>query len=237
MSLMALFDKLALLLFVAMFVAWEAGRPARAPRRSPIPFDAVAVLNVALFSVACKWLLTPAEPVDSAPFAGWPLAARYAAALVAIDFTLYWVHRALHSRIFWNTHRFHHSVRELNWLSGIYTSGTHIVFYIVPQVLIASYLFGFSAVEMVLVVVIGYFVQLWQHANVRIGIGRLRYLFVTPQSHRRHHARGGAARNVNFGAILSLWDVLFGTWAEPADETYELGVDEDVPVVRGLIGF
>jgi sterol desaturase/sphingolipid hydroxylase (fatty acid hydroxylase superfamily) len=89
---------------------------------------------------------------------------------------------------------------------------------------------------MAIAVVTGYFVQLWQHANVTIEIGLLKYVFVTPQSHRLHHAFGEEVRDKNFGAVLSVWDVVFGTYVAPCDEDYALGVPDEVPVVRGLIG-
>jgi len=232
----ALAEKASLLLFVALFVVWEALRPAR-PRHTAIQaLDLIVVANVGLFSVACKWLLTPAAVFAAAPLGDLHPAARILAALVVIDFTLYWLHRGMHSSALWNTHRFHHSIKEVNWLKGIYTSGTHIALYLAPQILIGYYVFGFTRVEMALAVVIGYFVQLWQHANVTIEIGVLKYLFVTPQSHRLHHASGIDVRNRNFGAVFSLWDVLFGTWRAPEHEQYELGVGERVPVVRGLLG-
>ena len=105
-----------------------------------------------------------------------------------------------------------------------------------PQILIGHYVFGFSRIEMAMAVVIGYFVQLWQHANVTIDIGVLKYVFVTPQSHRIHHALAEEARDRNFGAVLSVWDVLFGTYVAPTHEDYALGVADDVPLVRGLVG-
>jgi sterol desaturase/sphingolipid hydroxylase (fatty acid hydroxylase superfamily) len=142
----------------------------------------------------------------------------------------------MHTGLLWNTHRFHHSVREMDWLKGAYMSGTHIAMYLAPQVLIGYYVLGFSRIEMAIAVVTGYFVQLWQHANVTIEIGLLKYVFVTPQSHRLHHAFGEEVRDKNFGAVLSVWDVLFGTYVAPSDEDYALGVPDEVPVVRGLIG-
>jgi len=236
MDAIDLAEKASLILFVALFASWEALRPARSQPRNFVLLDLLVVANVALFSLACKWLLTPAAGFASAPLREMPLAARIVVALVTIDFTLYWLHRAMHSRWLWPTHRFHHSVRELDWLKGIYASGAHIAMYVAPQILLGLYLFGFSRLEMALAVVIGYFVQFWQHANVSIGIGALQFLFVTPQSHRLHHARGEDVRDRNFGSVLALWDVLFGTFTAPGREDYELGVEEDVPVVRGLIG-
>jgi sterol desaturase/sphingolipid hydroxylase (fatty acid hydroxylase superfamily) len=236
MDALALAEKASLILFVVLFAVWEAHRPARPRRRALQALDLIVVVNVGLFSVACKWLLTPSVGFESAPLGELSLPAKIVAALVTIDFTLYWLHRGMHSPWLWNTHRFHHSVKEMDWLKGIYTSGTHIAMYLAPQVLIGYYVFGFSRFEMALAVVIGYFVQLWQHANVTIEIGALKYLFVTPQSHRLHHALGEEVRDKNFGAVFSVWDVLFGTYVAPSHENYELGIEEDVPVVRGLIG-
>jgi sterol desaturase/sphingolipid hydroxylase (fatty acid hydroxylase superfamily) len=232
----SLAEKASLILFAVCFTIWEAHRPARPRRETFQALDFVAIVNVGVFSFACKWLLTPSVGFESAPLGGLHLAVRIIVALVVIDFTLYWLHRAMHSRLLWNTHRFHHCVTEMDWLKGIYTSGTHIALYLAPQILIGYYLFGFTRIEMAFAVVIGYFVQLWQHANVTIETGALKYLFVTPQSHRIHHALSVAVRDRNFGAVFSVWDVLFGTYVAPSHEDYELGVADDVPVVRGLIG-
>ena len=236
MDSFGLAEKASLILFVALFSVWEAQRPARPQRGKFEVLDIVVVVNVGLFSVACKWLLTPSVGFESAPLGGLPLAAKIIAALITIDFTLYWLHRSMHRPSLWNTHRFHHSVKDLDWLKGIYTSGTHIAIYVAPQVLIGYYVFGFSRIEMAIAVVISYFVQLWQHANVTIDIGVLKYLFVTPQSHRIHHALGEEFRDKNFGAVFSVWDVLFGTYVAPSHEDYELGTEDEVPIVRGLIG-
>lgn len=236
MDTIAVAEKGALVVFVVLFAVWEIYRPARPKRTTLRAFDIVAVLNVGLFSLACKWLLTPSEGYAAALLGGLSLPAKIIAALIVIDFLLYWIHRGMHSPLLWNTHRFHHSIKEVNWLKGIYASGTHISMYVAPQILIGIYIFGFTRLEMALAFVIGYFVQLWQHANVSLNIGVLKYLFVTPQYHRRHHALGEDMRDRNFGAILSVWDVLFGTYVEPENETYEFGVAEEVPVVRGLLG-
>lgn len=235
MSAIIAVEQASLVVFVALFAYWEAWRPAR-PRRVLEARDFFVLVNVGMFSVACKWLLAPLQGFEAAPLAGLPLAVKFVVALVAIDFVLYWLHRAMHTRWLWNTHRFHHSVKEMDWLKGVYMSAPHIAMYLVPQVLLGYYVFGFSRTETAVAVVLGYFVQLWQHANVTVDVGALKYVLVTPQSHRLHHALGAEGRDKNFGAVLSVWDVLFGTYAAPSHENYELGVADEVPVVRGLIG-
>lgn len=236
LNAIALVEKASLLLLVVLFAAWEALRPARPQRLRVEAIDLVVVFNVGLVSLICHWLLMPPSVFVAAPLGELPRAARFLVALLIIDFTLYWIHRAMHGSWLWNVHRMHHGVTSMNWLKGIHMSAGHIALYLVPQILIAHYLLGFSRLEMAALVVTGYFVQLWQHANVAIDIGPLKYVFVTPQSHRVHHARGRALRDRNFGTVLAVWDVLFGTFAAPGHEDYELGVEEQVPVVRGMIG-
>jgi len=49
------------------------------------------------------------------------------------------------------------------------------------------------------------------HGNLRTDYGPLRWVFVTPQSHRVHHSMAPEDADVNFGVIFCLWDRLFGT--------------------------
>jgi len=70
-------------------------------------------------------------------------------------------------------------------------------------------------------------VSLWQHANVRAPrwLESLRSVVVTPAVHRQHHSADAPLIDRNFGQILSAWDRLFGTYAEPA---------ADLPPAYGL---
>ena len=72
---------------------------------------------------------------------------------------------------------------------------------------------------------------------VRRGSG-LRAVFLGRVEPRKglHHALDAEVRDRNFGAVLVLWDYLFGTHVPPKHENYALGVADDVPVARGLIG-
>jgi sterol desaturase/sphingolipid hydroxylase (fatty acid hydroxylase superfamily) len=58
----------------------------------------------------------------------------------------------------------------------------------------------------------------------------LRWIFVTPGVHFTHHARGekfNLCNGSNFGARLTIWDRLFGTYAEPPDYVPEVGLFDD----------
>ena len=49
-------------------------------------------------------------------------------------------------------------------------------------------------------------------------------IFITPSIHGSHHSRDGRFSEKNYGAMLGIWDRLFGTWKEPAPDTV-LGAD------------
>jgi sterol desaturase/sphingolipid hydroxylase (fatty acid hydroxylase superfamily) len=62
------------------------------------------------------------------------------------------------------------------------------------------------------VTLVGLFLCLFTHANVRVPLGPLVYVLNCPQLHLWHHALEiPARRNVNYGSALSLWDFLLGT--------------------------
>ena len=65
----------------------------------------------------------------------------------------------------------------------------------------------------------------FNHANLRLPIGPLRYLLNSPQMHLWHHAKVIPDKyGVNYGLSLSLWDWIFGTVYWPRDEKgIELG--------------
>ena len=64
------------------------------------------------------------------------------------------------------------------------------------------------------------------HSNIRTNLGILRYIMVTPQSHRIHHSLRREHQDKNFGAIFSIWDQLFGTQYRKYDEYPETGIDD-----------
>ena len=68
------------------------------------------------------------------------------------------------------------------------------------------------------------------HANVRLNFGPLRYILVTPQSHRIHHACEDRYRDRNFGFTFSIWDRMFGTQYTDDFDYPDTGVtDPDYP--------
>jgi ornithine lipid hydroxylase len=70
--------------------------------------------------------------------------------------------------------------------------------------------------------------MLMQHANVDVRLGPLNWIFSMNEVHRWHHSRIIAEQNANYGGVLLVWDVIFGTRFHPADR--------EPPVDVGLHG-
>jgi sterol desaturase/sphingolipid hydroxylase (fatty acid hydroxylase superfamily) len=64
------------------------------------------------------------------------------------------------------------------------------------------------------------------HANIRVPLGPLKYVFNSPQMHIWHHTHPDSGPvNRNFGLTLSLWDWLFGTAYMPDHAPKRLGFE------------
>lgn len=56
--------------------------------------------------------------------------------------------------------------------------------------------------------------QIWLHNDVIGNLGPLEYLINTPRQHRVHHGKNPYCIDKNYGALLMIWDRLFGTYQE-----------------------
>ncbi len=172
--------------------------------------------------------------------AAWPGPARLALAVLVVDF-LAWFHHWVRHRIpvLWRFHAVHHSQRQMNLFTDL---RYHPAEYLVTVTLVALPMF---VLQQAFPIVFAYsmFVQWYTkfyHANIRIGLGPLRHLLVTPQSHRIHHSIEPRHQDTNFGVIFSVWDRLLGTAYRGPVEYPSTGIaDRSLPSegesARGLI--
>lgn len=131
--------------------------------------------------------------------------------LLVADLAEYAVHRAYHEVPWlWRIHSVHHSVETLDWLAG---SRLHMVEILVTRIAVLTPLFllGFdkSVVDMYIVIV--GFQAVFNHANVHLPWGPLKYLIVTPDFHHWHHSSEQVAIDRNYAAHFAFIDHLFGT--------------------------
>ncbi len=108
----------------------------------------------------------------------------------------------------------HHSERRLYWMNG---TRFHPLDEVPLVALQGASLFALGVDDEAMVVhnVFKVIHGLLQHANVAGRCGPLNHLFSTAEQHRFHHAVGRGDRAVNYGAVLSVWDRVFGTQRLP----------------------
>ena len=131
--------------------------------------------------------------------------------ILVADLMQYFVHRAYHEvPLLWRFHAVHHSAKEMDWLAG---SRQHILEILVTRSLVLTPIFvlGFSQQIISLYVIIVGFQAVFNHANVNVKFGWLKYFMVTPQFHHWHHASDKAAIDRNYAAHFSFLDYLFGS--------------------------
>lgn len=132
-------------------------------------------------------------------------------ALVLADFGHYCHHRFDHRvAACWAVHGVHHQPEQMNytvamrhaWFSDLYS----FPFYAILP------LAGVPTMEFFIATTLLSVHALITHTEqFRFpGFG----IFVTPQSHVLHHARNGPYIDKNFGAMLSIWDRMFGTYVK-----------------------
>ncbi len=158
--------------------------------------------------------------------------------IILADLSLYWVHRAMHRTKLWRTHIFHHSIEEIWWLAGARTSFTHLLLFAIPQTFIAYYLLELSSWEAGVAFSVGVVVNIWIHTNIRVKLGPVEGILITPNFHRIHHGTKGFSGK-NLGFVLTLWDRIFGTYVDPRGlEKIDVGfVPTRKRLLRTIIGF
>ncbi len=140
---------------------------------------------------------------------------------VVIDYAYYWNHRLLHGAL-WRWHVVHHTARKLDvlvtarntlWtpLLIVYVWLNALALFLLREP--AGFLLGMSLTAAL---------DLWRHSPLRAP-RFVSLLFITPHEHAWHHSRDRT--DVNFGANLSVWDRVHGTFGGDVAAPTSLGVD------------
>jgi len=135
----------------------------------------------------------------------------WALAILAADFTYYWMHRFEHEhRILWASHSVHHSSQDYNLSVSFRLSLVEGLFewlFLIPMIML-----GFNPFQAIVALILVAQYQHWLHTE-RIGkLGWLDRVFNTPSIHRVHHGSNKKYLDKNYGGILIIWDRLFGTY-------------------------
>uniref|UniRef100_UPI004048D125 sterol desaturase family protein n=1 Tax=Roseivirga sp. TaxID=1964215 RepID=UPI004048D125 len=144
----------------------------------------------------------------------WPKALQLLILFVVRDFIQWWTHRLLHaSPRLWEFHKVHHSVEQMGFAAHLRYHWMETLVYrtleYIPLAMIGFGIDDFFFVHM-LTLMVGH----WNHANINVKLGPLKYILNNPNMHMWHHAHDlpkERQTGVNFGLTLSIWDYLFKT--------------------------
>jgi len=131
--------------------------------------------------------------------------------VLVADLVQYGTHRAYHEvPLLWRLHAVHHSAKHMDWIAG---SRQHVLEIILTRTLVLApiYVLGFSKEVIDAYIVVVGFQAVFNHANVSVRLGPLRYLIVTPNFHHWHHSQDDEAIDRNYAAHFAFIDHLFGT--------------------------
>lgn len=171
----------------------------------------LAVLSPPLAVVANEWLRAQGLFGGGFPV-HWPLLAQVLLLVLLADLAKYWFHRFGHEHpLGWRLHSVHHSVKRVYWLNGF---RIHPLYHLInfATALLPWLCLGVSSEVLALYSVVLAVSAAFQHANIDLDNRGLHHVFNTFELHRWHHSRRLEESNANYGAVLVVWDLLFGSY-------------------------
>jgi sterol desaturase/sphingolipid hydroxylase (fatty acid hydroxylase superfamily) len=201
----------------AALIAWERLAPARRLPRVPYwPLKGLAafVCYFLLSSYLPLWWDATLARYRLLDISAWPLWTQALTGLLTYEFLVYGWHRAMHGNgVLWRVfHQMHHSAERLDTFGAFWFSPADMVGFTLIASLALTLVLGVSVDAATTVLYVTFFLAVFQHANIRTPRW-LGYFVQRPESHARHHGKGLHRDNY---ADLPMFDILFGTFANPA---------------------
>ena len=190
-------------------------------RRWPSNFG-LTVLNIVVLGAIPVTALVAADLARSSGYGLFnrlelPFAITLVAGFLARSLVSWLIHYAMHNiPLLWRIHRVHHTDTHLDVST---TVRFHPLEFIVsaPLVIGTVLVLGLPPVVVMLFELFDAAIAVFSHANVRLSrwLERgLSVVIITPGMHRIHHSTQAPETNSNYGATLSLWDRMFGTFRQ-----------------------
>ncbi len=157
---------------------------------------------------------------------GWPIVLVLFIGFVAKDFVDYWTHRLMHTKWFWPVHAAHHSDTHVN---GFTVFRVHFFEGILMR---ASYIFlltwaGFSNEHVAIIALLEVLHGAYVHLESDFDHGPFNWLLASPRFHRWHHADNPEVFGKNLANHMPLYDIIFGTYHNPAPCRHAMGALSD----------
>jgi sterol desaturase/sphingolipid hydroxylase (fatty acid hydroxylase superfamily) len=207
-----------------------------------LPFMLIGATSLAGADYAAGYVVIQHSIVHPGSLANLPLLPGFLLALLAKDLLWYAYHRLAHQlsgrwgQRLWRIHVAHHLPQQVYVL--MHAVG-HPIDTVLARALSTLPLFflGFSPEVVFLVTVLVSFQGFVSHFNVDIRVGWLNYFLIGTELHRYHHSADRSEAR-NFGAVITLWDHLFGTfYYRPSVLPLRLGVEhpENYPADQAIM--
>ncbi|TAX54641.1 sterol desaturase family protein [Rhizobium leguminosarum] len=189
--------------------------------------------TVALVSAGLAMLTITISSKTGGPARDWPIWIQLPVLFLVFEFMNYHIHRGMHElrgplgRLLWRIHAAHHLPERLYLLMHAVSHPFNAVLVQAFAIILPIWLMGYSPDTVLIFLVIDAFHGIISHFNVDLRLGWANYIFVGPEVHRYHHS-ADVNEAKNYGATLTLWDQIFGTFVfHPGLAPQELGVSPD----------
>ena len=145
-----------------------------------------------------------------------------------LDLLMYLWHKASHSfDCLWMFHKVHHNDPYLNITTSFRIHFLELVITNFLKALLIILLGIEEAMVLTSEAIMTLFIM-FHHTNISFkGEKLLGHFIIVPSLHRTHHSTQRCEHDSNYGAVLSLWDRLFGTLAEL--KAAEIGIKGNSP--------
>ncbi|WP_109438742.1 sterol desaturase family protein [Aquimarina sp. AU119] len=170
----------------------------------------------------------------------WPLWTQLLIFFILLDFVQWFTHILLHKYSFlWKYHQVHHSTKEMGFAAHLRYHWMENILYKPLKTFAVMILGGFEPEQAYIIHFLAITIGHFNHSNIKITWGPLKYLINNPVMHLYHHSYKlpEGRFGVNFGISLSLWDYIFKTNYIPEDSgTIELGFEGEEQFPKSFLG-
>ena len=156
------------------------------------------------------------------PYTGWG----WVFIFLVHDLFYYLEHRLSHrSGLFWAFHQVHHSSQELNFSTA--NRGTFLdsfagtFFWLMP-------IMGIDILQFAVMIGATNIWGIFNHTKLIKNMGFLEYILATPSNHSVHHASNIKYLDKNYGQVLIIWDIMFGTFKREDEEAPIYGLTTNI---------
>lgn len=198
--------------------------------KADIKFIITNVAFLALLNTGLAYFTISISGQHQGPASDWPLWLQLASCVLVFEALNYAIHRAMHEapgrfgRFLWNVHAAHHLPDKVYIVM-------HAVFHPINAVFVQGFAMtipiwwaGYDQRVVTLFLMINSLHGLISHFNMDVRMGWASYIFVGTEVHRYHHS-ADISEAKNYGATLTIFDILFGTFVyRPGVAPKNLGV-------------